>query len=64
MNKSELFLAKVSSTDSSGAALILPGTSAATQKKYKSLSGVTLSANDRVLCARVSGVIVIIGKLT
>ena len=64
MSDENLFVAGVSSVSEGGAALILPGTTAATQKLYKKLDAASsLSAGDRVLCARVSGTIIIIDKI-
>ena len=64
MSDENLFIASVSSVSDGGAALILPGTTVATQKLYKKLAAASnLSAGDRVLCARVSGTILIIDKI-
>lgn len=59
----DIFIASVYSVNASGAALILPGMTTATQKLYQMLSGVSVAAGDRVLCMRVSGTIIITGKL-
>lgn len=44
-----------------GATLLIAGESVATQKRYKALNNATLKANDRVLCAELSGSYVILG---
>lgn len=59
----DVFIAYVQSASASGAALVLPGMTTATQKLYQMLSGVSVAAGDRVLCMRVSGTIIITGKL-
>ena len=46
------------------AALILPGQTAATQKTYKILRDASVAEGDLVLCARLSGTVVIIGAVT
>ena len=60
----ELLLATVGSRTTAGITLILDGQTEATTKQYKSIStGVTLSAGDRVLVARISGTYVVLGKI-
>ena len=61
---SELLIASVGNYDSSwGATLILPGSSAATTKRYKRIDGLTIASGDRVLAAKISGTYVIIGRI-
>lgn len=61
----EFVLATVSSVDSSGVKLIFDGQTAASQKKYKLLkTGSQLSANDRVICMKMSGTYVVLGAIT
>jgi len=58
-----IFIATIASVESDGAALILPGTTAPTQKHYKRLASASFVAGDRVFCSRVSGTIIIVGKI-
>lgn len=61
----DLFIATVGTYSSSlgGATLILPGQTEPTQKRYKHLSGSSMSAGYRVLVAKVSGTYVILGRI-
>lgn len=61
----DLFIATVGNYSSSlgGATLILPGETEPTQKRYKRLSGSSVSAGYRVLVAKVSGTYVILGRI-
>lgn len=60
----ELLIATAGSVTSAGITLILPGTSAATQKRYKRLlTGESIAAGDRVLAAKISGSYVVLGKI-
>ena len=60
----ELLIATVGNYNSStGSTLILPGETTATTKRYKRISGLTISAGSRVLVARISGTYVIIGRI-
>lgn len=61
---SELLIASVGNYDSSwGATLILPGSTTPTTKRYKQISGLSISSGDRVLVAKISGTYVIIGRI-
>lgn len=61
---SQLYLATVASTNSSGVTLIFDGAANATTKRYKRLSSYSPTANDRVLVAKMSGTYVVLGKIT
>lgn len=63
MSDSNFVTATVSSVDSAGVTLILPGASTPTQKKYPRLASASLAQGDRVLCARDSGCWVVLGKI-
>lgn len=56
-------VATVADVSAEGVALILPGQTSATQKRYKRLASASVGAGDPVLCARVSGTIVVLGKI-
>lgn len=45
-----------------GVSLILPGQTAATQKRYKRLAGATVTPGEQVFCCRDSGTIVVLGQ--
>ena len=60
----ELRLATVVNHNSStGTTLLFDGESEATTKRYKRLYSASLSANYRVLCAKVSGTYIILGRV-
>lgn len=60
-----LYLGTVGSVSASGATLKMDGDAAAGSKAYKHVdTGITLTAGDRVLVARISGSYVILGKIT
>lgn len=60
----QLFVATVGSYSSStGTTLIFPGQTEASQKRYKRLSNVSLSAGQKVLVAKLSGTYVILGRI-
>ena len=66
MDNDVFVLATVMSVTGTGnyARIKLDGADTATAKPYKILAtGVTLAADDRVLAARVSGTLVILGKI-
>lgn len=56
-------MAAAKTVGSAGVTLILPGQSEATQKAYRRLDGGTIAQGDLVLCARVSGTFVVLGKI-
>lgn len=61
----EFYLATVTGTTASGVKIRLDGESAAMTKAYKFIAtGVALSANDRVLCIKIAGTFVVLGKIT
>lgn len=62
----DILIASVSNYDESrgGSTLVLPGSTTATSKRYKQISGLTVDSGDRVLVARISGTYLIIGKIT
>ena len=60
-----VFMAEVGAVSPAGATLVLPGQETATQKSYKRLASESeLWPGDLVLCARVSGTYVVLGKIT
>lgn len=60
----QLLTATVGNYNSStGTTLIFPGQTEASQKRYKRLYNVSLSAGQRVLVASVSGTYVILGAI-
>ena len=58
---SELLIATVDNYNSS--TLILPGSTTPTTKRYKRISGLSISSGYRVLVAKISGTYVIIGRI-
>ena len=48
---------------STGTTLIFPGQTTASQKRYKRLYNVSLSAGQKVLVAKLSGTYVILGRI-
>ena len=58
-----LIVATVADVSAAGVTLILPGQPAATQKRYKRLASATVETGEAVLCVRVSGTIVVLGKI-
>lgn len=58
-----LIVATVADVSAAGVALILPGQTTATQKRYKRLASATVAAGDPALCVRVSGTIVVLDKI-
>ena len=48
---------------SSGSTLIFPGSSSATQKRYKRLYSASISSGSKVLVAKVSGTYVILDRI-
>lgn len=59
----EIFTAVAASISQTGVTLQLAGQPAPTQKAYKSLSSAVLAAGDPVLCVRISGTIVVLGRI-
>lgn len=60
----ELLIATIDNYNSStGSTLILPGSTTATQKRYKRIDGLTVASGNRVLVARVSGTYLILGRI-
>lgn len=61
----EFYLATVTGTTGSGIKIRLDGESNAMTKAFKYIAtGVSLSANDRVLCIKIAGTFVVLGKIT
>ena len=56
-------VATVADVNAAGVTLILPGQTTATQKRYKRLASATVANGEAVLCVRVSGTIVVLGKI-
>ena len=62
--RTEFFLASVSSVSAAGVTIIPDGQTEATQKSYKVLvTGINLSSGDRVVVMRQSGTCVILGRI-
>lgn len=59
----KLIVATVADVSAAGTSLILPGQTEATQKKYKRLASASVAQGDAVLCVRISGTIVVLGKI-
>jgi hypothetical protein len=60
----QLLTATVGNYNSStGTTLIFPGQTEASQKRYKRLSGASISNGSKVLVAKVSGTYVILGAI-
>ena len=63
--KDSFVVATVANVSALGVTLLLPGSDAPTQKRYRRLAiGQSLEAGDLVLCARASGTLVILGRIT
>lgn len=58
-----LTVATIGTYSSSGSTLIFPGASAPTEKKYKRLGSDSIANGSRVLCAKVSGTWIILGRI-
>lgn len=59
----DIIVATVGSADSSGVSLIIPPSTSASEKRYKCLiTGGSLSSGDMVLCAKIDGTYVVLGK--
>lgn len=63
MSDKLIFTAQAVDVTAEGVTLILPGSTQATQKHYRRLASASVAAGDRVLCARDSGTIVVLGKI-
>lgn len=60
----QLFIATIADYNSTtGSTLILPGSTTATQKRYKRIGGLTVADGNRVLVAKISGTYLIIGRI-
>ena len=60
----QLIVATVGTATAAGVTLVLPGTTSASQKRYKRLiTGESLTAGDLVLAAQISGSYVVLGKI-
>lgn len=59
----EFIVATVNTVGVNGVTLTLPGQSAATLKEYKRLASASVEPGDRVLCVRLSGTIVVLGRI-
>ena len=59
----ELFVATAVAVTQTGVTLQLAGQPAPTQKSYKSLSSAAISPGDMVLCVRISGTIIVLGRI-
>lgn len=56
-------VATVADVSASGVSLLLPEATAPTQTYYQRLASASVAVGDLVLCLRVSGTIVVIGKI-
>ena len=63
MNEKQIFTAQAAAVSADGVTLILPNQTQPTSKAYRRLASATITAGDRVLCARDSGTIVVLGKI-
>ena len=63
MNEKQIFTAQAADVSSDGVTLILPNQTQPTHKAYRRLASAAIAAGDRVLCARDSGTIVVLGKI-
>lgn len=59
----EIFTATAASITAAGVSLQFAGQSGPTRKSYKSLSSAVISTCDQVLCARISGTIIVLGRI-
>lgn len=59
----EIFVATAAAVAPEGVTLLLAGQSSPTQKAYLRLTASAISAGDTVLCARISGTIVVLGRV-
>lgn len=59
----EIFTATAAAITQTGVTLQLAGQDAPTQKSYKSLSSALIAPGDPVLCVRISGTIVVLGRI-
>ena len=59
----DMIVATVGGVDSNGVSLIIPPATTASEKRYKCLiTGGSLSSGDKVLCAKIDGTYVVLGK--
>lgn len=58
-----VIIATVAAVSGAGVSLRLPENTAATQTYYQRLASANVAVGDLVLCLRVSGTIVVIGKI-
>ena len=56
-------VATVADVSASGVSLLLPEATAPTQAYYQRLASASVAVGDLVLCLRVSGAIVVLGKI-
>lgn len=56
-------MARAGAVTEAGITLILPGQTSAGQKSYKKLESANIRTGDLVLCARLSGTFVVLGKI-
>ena len=63
MNDKQIFTAQAAAVTADGVTLILPNQTQPTRKAYRRLASATITTGDRVLCARDSGTIVVLGKI-
>ena len=56
-------VATVADVSASGVSLLLPEATAPTQTYYQRLASASVAVGDLVLCLRVSGTIVVVGKI-
>lgn len=63
MSEKQIFTAQAAAVTADGVTLILPNQTQPTRKAYRRLASATITAGDRVLCARDSGTIVVLDKI-
>lgn len=56
-------MARAGAVTAAGITLILPGQTNAGQKSYKKLASANIQTGDLVICARLSGTYVVLGKI-
>lgn len=59
----ELFVASCAAVTGEGVLLKLPGQTQATQKPYQKLESANVGTGDLLLCVRISGTILVLGRI-
>lgn len=61
--ENDIIVAKAAAVSAAGVSLFLPEATIATQTYYQRLESANVAAGDLVLCLRVSGTIVVLGRI-